>query len=208
MNTRKLWYIVVIAVLVVAASAVPVKADTLVYDNGPINGTINAWTINFGFSVSDSFTVGAGITNLTTATIGLWAFPGDIPSTVDWQIGTAFFGSDIASGTSSFTNTDLGPNSFGFELWSSTFSIATPIAPGTYFLTLDNATVPNGDPLYWDENDGPSSAMENSVGPIGSETFLINGTGGVTQTPEPASLLLLGSGLLGLASGIRRRMKA
>jgi hypothetical protein len=208
MNTRKLWYIVVIAVLVVAASAVPVKADTLVYDNGPINGTINAWTINFGFAVSDSFTVGAGITNLTTATIGLWAFPGDIPSTVDWQIGTAFFGSDIASGTSSFTNTDLGPNSFGFELWSSTFSIATPIAPGTYFLTLDNATVPNGDPLYWDENDGPSSAMESVTGPIGSETFLINGTGGTTQTPEPASLLLLGSGLLGLASGIRRRMKA
>ncbi len=37
----------------------PAMADTL-YNNGPYNGTTDAWTINFGFSVSDSFTVPAG----------------------------------------------------------------------------------------------------------------------------------------------------
>ena len=37
-------------------AAVPAMADT-VYSNGPYNGTTDAWTINFGFSVSDSFTV-------------------------------------------------------------------------------------------------------------------------------------------------------
>jgi hypothetical protein len=26
----------------------------IVYDNGPVNGQVDAWTINFGFSVSDT----------------------------------------------------------------------------------------------------------------------------------------------------------
>ncbi len=31
-------------------------------DNGPINGTTDAWTINFGFTVSDTFIMSAGTT--------------------------------------------------------------------------------------------------------------------------------------------------
>ncbi len=45
-----------IVCLVLAVS--PAMADTL-YDNGAYNGTVDAWTINFGFSVSDSFTCSA-----------------------------------------------------------------------------------------------------------------------------------------------------
>ena len=33
----------------------PAMADT--YSNGPFNGTNDGWTINFGFTVSDSFTL-------------------------------------------------------------------------------------------------------------------------------------------------------
>ena len=29
----------------------------VIYENGPVNGTTDAWTINFGYVVSDSFTV-------------------------------------------------------------------------------------------------------------------------------------------------------
>jgi hypothetical protein len=205
---KKLMYVVVIALLVVAASAVPAKADTLVYDNGPINGNINAWTINFGFAVSDSFTVGAGINNLTSVTVGLWAFPGDSLANVNWLIGTSFFGSDVASGVSTSTNVFQYTNGYGYDIYESTFSISGSVAPGTYYLTLQNANTFQGNPIYWDENDGASSAMENTLGTIGSESFQVYGTGNIQQTPEPASLLLLGSGLLGLAGGIRKRMKA
>ena len=43
--------------LCLTLAAVPAMADT-VYDNGPINGNTDAWTINFGFIVSDTFTTG------------------------------------------------------------------------------------------------------------------------------------------------------
>ena len=39
-----------------AARPVP-PANGTVYDNGPINGMVYAWTINFGYQVSDSFTL-------------------------------------------------------------------------------------------------------------------------------------------------------
>ena len=42
------------------AHALP-QSGTL-YDNGPYNGTTDAWTINFGLSVSDSFTGGGPVT--------------------------------------------------------------------------------------------------------------------------------------------------
>jgi hypothetical protein len=74
MKNRKLWCTVVIGVLVVAAAAAPAaapaRADTLFYDNGWVNGTVNAYAINCGFSVSDSFTAGI-LTFPSEAWIGL-----------------------------------------------------------------------------------------------------------------------------------------
>ena len=43
-----------------ALAVVPASAQMTLYDNGPVNGQVNAWTINNGFSVSDSFTVSTG----------------------------------------------------------------------------------------------------------------------------------------------------
>src|SRR5499427_7687565 len=56
--------------------AVPAVAQ-VVYSNGPINGTTDGWTINFGFVVSDTFTVGSGGATITGLTFGAWLFPGD-----------------------------------------------------------------------------------------------------------------------------------
>jgi hypothetical protein len=184
----------------------------IVYSNGPINGTTDAWTINFGFAVSDSFTVGSGGASITGLTFGAWLFPGDVlPSAEVLITSSEFGGTTYFDSVLNFTQSGCSANQYGFNVCTETSSpFAVNLAAGTYWLTLENATVPTGDPIYWDENSGPSSASENSVGTIPSESFTLLGSNGTTTTsagtvPEPGGLMLLGSGILGLAA-LRRKL--
>ena len=50
-----------LAIFCFALVTMPARA----YDNGPINGTTDAWTINFGYIVSDSYlSVGSTVDGL------------------------------------------------------------------------------------------------------------------------------------------------
>src|ERR1022692_2933850 len=95
----------------------PAMADSILYSNGPYNGTTDAWTINFGFSVSDSFTVPPNST-ITGLDFVYWdASTTDILTTVDMAVGSTSFGNDIFFGTlSGFTNTFLCTNQYGYAL--------------------------------------------------------------------------------------------
>jgi hypothetical protein len=183
-----------------------------IYDNGPTTGTADGWTINFGFAVTDSFTV-ASNTSANAFAFIFWLSPGDTAPSVDLSIGTSAFGSDVANftGLVSTGSTNLGSNQYGFTLEQDSYSFATVNlnADTTYWITLQNASVPSGDPVYWDENSGPSQAQENTLGTIPSESFTIPGSGTSTtgtDSPEPSSVLLLGSGLLALANIVRRKL--
>jgi hypothetical protein len=189
-----------IACLLAALSlaAVPAKA-TLIYDNGPINGTITAYYITPPYSVSDSFTV-TGSASLGSAQVGLWLYPSDAPSTIAWSIGTAPFLSDISSGTSSFTNTFLFNS--GYDIYQSAFNISGAVGPGTYYLTLGNGTSNNNNDFFWDVNNGPSTAYDYGFGQIPSESFQIFGT-----VPDGgSSVMLLGIGLAGVG-WMRRKLR-
>jgi hypothetical protein len=76
-------------------------------------------------------------------------------------------------------------------------------------LNLQNAVVNTGDPVYWDQNGGPSEASENCLGTLQSESFTILGASTTTSTtgttPEPGTLMLFGSGVLGVLGILRRR---
>ena len=60
--------IVSLSLLALTLAAVPAMAQT-VYNNGPINGNTDAWTINFGFVVSDTFNVLTTAPRITGCTI-------------------------------------------------------------------------------------------------------------------------------------------
>jgi hypothetical protein len=65
--------------LCLTLAAVPAMAQGS-YNNGPANGQIDAWTINFGFTVSDSFTVSGGGGSLSSVAFNAWLDPGDSTS--------------------------------------------------------------------------------------------------------------------------------
>ena len=196
-----------IACLVLAVA--PAMADTL-YSNGPVNGTVDGWTINFGFSVTNSFTCSSQDCSVEDFHIGVWLTQGDSLTSVEMQLGSSSFGNQYTDQVLNATgHTNLGTNQFGLDVQIVDFSLANIDVPnGTSWFTLQNAVTPAGNPVYWDENSGPSSAFENTLGSIPSEAFTITGsaTGTTGTTPEPSSIMLFGSGILGLAGVLRRKL--
>ena len=196
------------------------------YENGPVNGQDMGWTINFGFSVSDSFHLNseAGVTEVE---FWAWLIPGDTLTSVEFQIGAAAFGNELLDQTLNVTATNCFLNHLGYNVCDEFANLnggGLSIGAGTYWLTLSNASVPSGDPAYWDMNSGvgcqspgcPSLAQENTIGTIPSEAFSIHGPCdvrnnspdcGPPSTPEPTSLLLFGSGIFGLAAMLRCKLR-
>ncbi len=173
----------------------PSPLDSWTYENGPINGTTDAWTINFGYMVSDSFTVPAGSTAVTGFDFGTWEFPGDTLTAVDWSITSAPNGGTVyASGTTPVTDQFISTNQFGYDIDKiSVAGLNVNTGSGTFYLNLQNAVVPSGDPVYWDENSGagchstgcPSQAYESAVGTIPSEAFEVIGSNNNGPPPPP-----------------------
>jgi len=220
LKTRFTW--LTLAAILCLLTAAPASAGTL-YDNGPVNGTISAWNIGnancfpsgLPCAVSDSFTL-SSFSTLTGAQIGLWLFQGDTATNVDWSIGTTPFGSNIGSGTAAALTGTFEFNNGTYNIYESTFSLSGGLAAGTYYLTLQDLVGSDGGLGYWDETDGPSAAFGSAVGNVNlnpvcgttgypgtlggtcSESFEIYGSP-ANATPEPASLVLLGSGMLILA---------
>ena len=201
-----------LTLLLLCIAAVPAIGQVLVYDNGPINGTTDAWTINFGFAVSNTFTL-SDRSLINSLDFGAWVFPGDVLESAEILIGTSEFDGSLFDQTVSFTQSNCVGNQYGFNVCTETGSFEGPLLEaGSYWITLQNATVNTGDPVYWDENSGPSSASENSVGTIPSEAFTLLAQNGTTTTtssgtvPEPSSILLFGSSVLGLVGVLRSKL--
>jgi len=206
-----------LTILCLALAAIPAWAN---YDNGPINGTTDAWTINFGYIVSDTF-VATG--NMTGFSFGTWQVPGDTLVSVQWSVTSAenggnILGSGVASG-SNLTDKFISKNQYNYNVDLITVTGAATLTSGSsYWLNLQNATVASGDYVYWDENSGancggtgggagcPSKASHSTLGTIPSEAFTVTMGGTTGTTPEPSSIMLFGSGILGLAGVLRRKL--
>ncbi len=160
--------------------------DQTIYENGPINGNTDAWTINSGFVTSDTFTIPLFPTSVTGMTFGAWLFPGDtltsaeVSITSDANGGLVYFNQTV-----NLTQSNCTINQYGYNVCMVTTSFQSPeLEPETYWVNLQNASLPSGNPVYWDENSGegchssgcPSQADESSMGSIPSESFTMLGT--------------------------------
>jgi hypothetical protein len=171
--------------------------------------------VNFNFAVSNSFTLSQAST-VTGVNFGMWTSPGDTLSAIDWAITTTPDSYPI-NGTAAVTDGAVVGTGFGYYdlRWDSFSTGNVNLGPGTYYLVLQNAVTAGGNPAFWDINNGPSVAYENSIGPVqdnlfpgsNASSFQIIGTSGA---PEPAewALMLGGFGLAGAALRRRRSVAA
>ena len=194
----------------------PAAADIL-YSNGPCNCYTDAWTINFGYEVSDSFLV-ANNSSLQGLHFVYWdASTTDVLTTIDMQVGSSPLSGNTQT-LSGVTNTFLGTNSYGYAIFQADYTFAGIPWSGAGWVTLQNACTTSGcsvsNPIYWDENSGvdcpspgcPSAATESVLGSIPSEAFTLTGSTSGGTTPEPGSVMLFASGVLGVAGVLRRRL--
>ena len=188
-----------------AAGAAGAASASVLYDNGPINGGIEAWPLTFGDAVSDSFTLTSAAT-VTGVDFGVWTFHSDTLSSVDWGI-TSTPADYVDDGTAAVTTgaTHRDTSDTFYDISADSFSIGPVIlAAGTYYLVLQNASASDGDPAFWDENGGASTATANVAGTIPSESFQILGE----AVPEPSSWALMIAGAFGAGAVLRRRRTA
>lgn len=189
--------------LLLLFSGIAAHADTL-YNNGIGSQFLDMWDISGNAVASNQFTCSFAVCNTQTLEFSA-TYPGGIfPSKVDWSItSNPFGGTTFASGTSQlpfFYVCDPDGIVCLFDV-----DFASTLANGTYYLNLggvdgslewDTTSNPvNGNNAYYKDSNGVVTSN------IQGEGFKIIGT----STPEPGSVLLFGSGMLGLAGVLRRR---
>jgi PEP-CTERM motif len=204
-------FVLSILVLVgLGVTALPATADSSIYNNGnPI--------IFEGYSIDT-----ANVTSNTVQCAGTSCTPTDlsfytvnpigqsIGDSVSWSFTSGeFIGVGYNSGASAIpTNLPCADNGAN-QLCLVTVSLSGTLAqPSSSWLNLTGLNAG----VDWAISGGPSEAstcelVGGTCGPtlfnIASEAFTLSGT---TTTPEPSTILLLGSGILGLGGVLRRRM--
>jgi len=191
--------------LACVATATPAFADVLYSDGSPGPG---AQQIESPLALTDSFTLSQTST-ITGADLVAWIDPGASLDSLEWSIGTSQFDTSLGSGTADPTAGSLLGHDGGYDIFEETFSIPSlTLGPGAYYLTLQDAVASDSGPVLWEVSNGSSTGEQYvpNVGTVSTGPNLFDILGTASATPEPSSLLLLSTGLLGLAGVLRRKL--
>ncbi len=176
---------------------------------------MGGWWLGQPGASSDNFLLQSPST-INSITFSSWSH-GSGPSIVFWKISSSPGGvGSIASGTAGVSDSFNGTDSLGsaYSIYNSTFLLQQNLSAGNYWLTLSTNNSSNGSYVYWGTSNngigGNAYSTQLSTGNFtaiaGWELSLeVEGTP-VAPVPEPGSMILLGSGLLGTAYAVRRKL--
>ena len=149
---------------------------------------MDAWTVGNGYAVSNTIGASGSVGSLNLA---VWMYPGDQLLSLDWSLGTYPFGSDLGFGTTSVSQQFLFSNLYGYDINQiAAARLGGSIVSGDW-VTLQNAVTTQGNPVYWDENAGPSQAQESALGTIPSESFNAGGGGNACMPEQQGSFKVI-----------------
>jgi hypothetical protein len=218
------------AAVLLSLLSVPGWSDSALYSNGGILGdplqTGSLDTLNSlpQYGVFDTFTISSDSIVTGVSNIGLWVVSGDAPSSLSWaicySICSGLDGSPVgvlASGSDVTLSSTFDTSVSGYDIYSAGFSVEDlSLSSGEYTLELyDGVDADCADcSVLWDANGGPSAAYYGSVSegfaslPESNSFEIDSGGSDGGATPEPASALLSGTGLLVLAGVTRLRLRS
>ncbi len=214
--------------------AAPARAQTLFFNGNPdgVDGLTSEQDLAVNQSmVYDNFVV-TGSDWLVTDLYGYFQTNLNVSSAA-WEIRSGISegngGTLVASGTSPATQTDAGYSEFDLEVYDIGIAgLSLDLAPGTYWMgispidivtdggraflaTTSGSGSINADAdqvSYWNSSSFGAN-FASTDGELGFQTdFSYGALGTGSPVPEPSTMALLATGLVGMAGAARRRRKA
>jgi hypothetical protein len=205
-NFRKLALSLAVMAVVTVSSAVAARADSVVINtpNSGLSGTPGPYaTVNYVLN-------GSSIDVTVTMAAGFQAFG-------EGNGNSAMFGFNVVGSTAGLSVTNLSPSNLtanlgggnmdGFGGFDVTISCCNPpnAINGFSFTVSRTGGFSSASNLFEASSSGAHFAIH--IAPTNGNPTGFAGDTGVPNVPEPASMILFGTGLIGVATGLRRRFK-